>query len=73
MEAILQKLTRWGGSAGLRLPAAVIEAAGLKVGDSVYVRLLDSGDIRLRPCKAAQIVPVESDHKTSAKEDESQW
>ena len=26
-----------------------MDAAGLKVGDYVFVRLLDSGDIRVRP------------------------
>jgi antitoxin MazE len=29
-------------------------AAGLKPGDFVHVRLLDSGDIRVRPCKGVQ-------------------
>ena len=47
----MQKLTRWGNSTGLRLPAAIMEAAGLKAGDYVFVRLLDSGDIRVRPTK----------------------
>ena len=28
-----------------------MEAAGLKAGDYVFVRLLDSGDIRVRPTK----------------------
>lgn len=69
----MQRLTKWGGSAGLRLPAAVMEAAGLKVGDSVHVRLLDSGDIRLRPCKRAQIVPADANPTNKAKEAEPQW
>ena len=43
------RLSRWGNSTGLRLPAAIMDAAGLKVGDYVFVRLLDSGDIRVRP------------------------
>lgn len=45
----MQRLTRWGNSTGLRLPVAVLEAAGLRSGDYVHVRLLDSGDIRVRP------------------------
>lgn len=45
----MQKLTRWGNSTGLRIPAEVLAAAGLKAGAHVYVRLLDSGDIRVRP------------------------
>ena len=47
------QLSRWGNSTGLRLPAAIMEAAGLKVGDHVFVRLLDSGDIRVRPTKSS--------------------
>ena len=45
----MQKLTRWGNSIGIRIPAHVLGAAGLKAGDHVYVRLMDSGDIRVRP------------------------
>ncbi|WP_179830402.1 AbrB/MazE/SpoVT family DNA-binding domain-containing protein [Variovorax sp. YR752] len=48
------KITRWGHSIGLRLPCEVAQAAGLKPGDYVYVRLLDSGDIRVRPVKNVQ-------------------
>lgn len=47
----MAKLTRWGNSmGGLRLPKAIIEAAGLRVGDEVICRLLDSGAILLTPC-----------------------
>jgi antitoxin MazE len=53
----MQRLTRWGNSIGVRLPAAVLDAAGLKAGDYCQVRLLDSGDIRLRP--AGDVVPAE--------------
>ena len=51
----MQRLTRWGNSTGLRLPASVMEAAGLESGDYVYVRLLDTGDIRVRPVKNVQL------------------
>jgi antitoxin MazE len=50
----MMRLTRWGHSLGLRLPCEVAQAAGLKPGDYVYVRLLDSGDIRVRPVKNVQ-------------------
>jgi antitoxin component of MazEF toxin-antitoxin module len=40
---------------GLRLPASVMEAAGLEPSDYVYVRLLDAGDIRVRPAKNVQL------------------
>ena len=53
------RLSRWGNSTGLRLPAAIMESAGLKVGDYVFVRLLDSGDIRVRPTKLS--VPAGAD------------
>ncbi|MGJ7565270.1 AbrB/MazE/SpoVT family DNA-binding domain-containing protein [Variovorax sp. GB1R11] len=50
----MMKITRWGHSIGLRLPCEVAQAAGLTAGDYVYVRLLDSGDIRVRPVKNVQ-------------------
>lgn len=50
----MQKLTRWGNSVGIRIPAQVLGAAGLKPGDHVHVRLMDSGDIRVRPVKGRQ-------------------
>jgi antitoxin component of MazEF toxin-antitoxin module len=56
-ESDMQRLTRWGNSTGVRLPSSVMEAAGLKVGDYCYIRLLDSGDIRIRPVRAA--IPAE--------------
>jgi|GEM_PF-2502060 len=48
------KLIRWGNSTGLRISAAVMESAGLEVGDYVDVRLMDCGDIRVRPSKGLQ-------------------
>lgn len=48
----MPRLTRWGNSnGGLRLPKAILEAAGLRVGDEVGCRLMDDGTIRLTPCK----------------------
>lgn len=58
-EASLQRLTRWGNSVGIRVPGSVLEAAGLKVGDYCEVRLLDSGDIRVRPATAASASAIE--------------
>ena len=51
------RLNRWGHSVGLRLPKSVLEAAGLTERSAVSIRLLDSGDIRLRPLR--NIVPAE--------------
>lgn len=46
------KLSRWGNSAGLRLPRHVLECAGLQISDEVCVRVLDSGDVLVTPVKA---------------------
>jgi antitoxin MazE len=51
----MQKITRWGNSCGIRIPAEVLRAAGLTAGAYVYVRLLDSGDIRVRPVVNRQL------------------
>ena len=50
------KLCVWGHSLGLRIPRAVTSAAGLEAGRLLEVRLLDSGEIRLKPVGA--IVPA---------------
>lgn len=50
----MQKLTRWGNSCGLRIPNVLMKSAGLKPGDLVSVRLMDSGDLRVRPVKDRQ-------------------
>lgn len=48
----MARLTRWGNSnGGLRIPKAILEAAGLRVGDEIGCRLMDDGTIRLTPCK----------------------
>ena len=51
------RLCRWGNSTGLRLPVSVLAAAGLAPGRYVSLRVLDNGDIRVRPI--GQIVPAE--------------
>jgi len=43
------KLCLWGHSLGLRIPSAIAQVAGLRAGSYLEVRLLDSGEIRLRP------------------------
>ena len=53
------RLCRWGNSTGLRLPLHVMQAAGLKIGRYVNLRVLDNGDIRLRPVGDA--APAEPD------------
>ncbi len=65
------RLTRWGNSTGVRIAATLMEAAGLKVGDYVHVRLLDSGDIRVRPFRE----PLAADRqpKEDQKVEEEPW
>lgn len=50
----MQKLTRWGNSWGIRIPLVIAKSAGLSPGDYLSIRLMDSGDLRLRPEKNAQ-------------------
>jgi antitoxin component of MazEF toxin-antitoxin module len=52
------RLCQWGHSVGLRFPASLLEAAGLHVGKHVTMRLLDNGDIRVRPIGVA--VPADT-------------
>jgi antitoxin component of MazEF toxin-antitoxin module len=48
----MARLTRWGNSdGGLRIPKAILEAAGLRVGDEIGCRLRDDGTIVLTPFK----------------------
>jgi len=53
------RLCRWGNSTGLRVPASLLAAAGLEVGRYVTLRVLDNGDIRVRP--VGLVVPAEAD------------
>lgn len=57
------RLNRWGHSTGLRIPVTVLSAAGLSAGRSVSLRVLDNGDIRVRP--VGKIVPAEVDSADS--------
>jgi antitoxin MazE len=45
---MLSKLSNWGNSQGLRLPKAVLEQAGLSVGDEVEISV-QSGRIIVEP------------------------
>lgn len=68
------RLSRWGNSTGLRISAELMIAAGLKPGDFVHVRLLDSGDIRVRPCKGLQAAnPGAAKEAAPAKPVLEQW
>lgn len=71
----MQKLTRWGNSVGIRLGAQILVEAGIKAGDHVYVRLMDSGDIRVRPVKGRQQAESDSTEvaATTGPEKPDQW
>jgi antitoxin component of MazEF toxin-antitoxin module len=44
------RLSKWGHSkSAIRIPHTIAESAGLEVGSLLDVRLLDSGEIRLKP------------------------
>ena len=45
----MTKICKWGNSLGLRLPAPIAAAAGLKSGTRVGVRLLDNGSLLVTP------------------------
>lgn len=52
------RLTRWGNSdEGLRILKAILEAAGLHVGDEMGCRRLDSDAILLTPRKGRVDIP----------------
>lgn len=54
--SIMTSICKWGNSLGLRLPAPVAEAAGVKAGTRVSVRLLDDGSLLVIPCSNAVAV-----------------
>lgn len=70
----MAKLTRWGNSdGGLRNPKAILEAAGLRVGDEIACRLLDSGAILLTPRKARVAVSEVQPKVATAPREELKW
>ena len=42
-----------------------MQGAGFKPGDFVHVRLLDSGDIRVRPSKGRQVAAASAAHEAA--------
>lgn len=70
----MARLTRWGNSdGGLRIPKAILEAAGLRVGDEIGCRLLDSGAILLTPSKGRIEVSGEQPKVACAPREELKW
>jgi antitoxin MazE len=48
------QVAKWGNSLAVRLPAAVVEALGLKVGDEIEIHVADAGrfNIARKPGRA---------------------
>lgn len=57
------KICKHGNSLSVRLGSHITRLAHLKAGDYVNVRLLDNGDIRVRPVDT--LVPADQDGSTS--------
>lgn len=49
------KIGKWGNSLGVRLPQYIAERTGLVAGDHLYIKLMDNGEIVIRPVKARDI------------------
>lgn len=71
----MQRLTRWGHSTGIRIPAQILKTMKLVAGDFVNLRLMDNGDIRVRPVKARQIAdtPRAEDHALPVSTEPDKW
>lgn len=69
----MARLTRWGNASGLRIPKAILEAAGLCVGDEIGCHLLDSGAILLTPRKGRIEVSGEKPKVATAHCEEVKW
>lgn len=70
----MARLTRWGNSdGGLRIPKPILEAAGLRVGDEIGCRLLDSGAILLTPHKGRTDISEGHATASTVKHLESEW
>lgn len=54
----MPKLSRWGNSLGVRIPAHVAQRAAMREGDEINVRLLDSGEVLMRVARARDIPAV---------------
>jgi antitoxin component of MazEF toxin-antitoxin module len=70
----MARLTRWGNSnGGLRIPKAILEAAGLRVGDEIGCRLMDDGTIRLTPRKGWIHISGAHAETVTATRPEAKW
>jgi antitoxin component of MazEF toxin-antitoxin module len=75
-EPEMPVVCKHGNSLSIRISAHITRLANLKAGDYVNVRLLDNGDIRVRP--TGHVIPADSHNtvaavKPDAKQEESKW
>ena len=47
-------LTKWGNSIGVRIPAPIIKAAHLEIGEALDITVAKNGSVSLVPIKNAQ-------------------
>jgi antitoxin component of MazEF toxin-antitoxin module len=74
LEVAMARLTRWGNSdGGLRIPKSILEAAGLRVGDEIGCRLLDSGSILLTPLQGLIAISEGESITPKAKKPDLKW
>ena len=61
----MPKISKWGNSLGVRIPAHIAERAALHVNDECVLRLLDSGEVLMRIARAREIpakfLPLQGD------------
>lgn len=70
------KVCKHGNSLSIRIGAQIARTTGLRAGDLVSVRLLDSGDIRVRPLSGVVPASLGSDGASeapAAAQQEEQW
>ena len=69
----MARLTRWGNSdGGFRIPKAILESAGLQVGDEINCRLLDNGSIVLT-CKRSRKAVADVDLPQAKRSKPTRW
>ena len=66
-------ISRWGHSQAIRIPSILLNTMQLGQGDAVTLRLLDSGELMVRPSKNSKLVPVEGSVKAVEEQVEEEW
>jgi len=56
------QVSRWGNSLAVRLPAAVVDAMGLKEGDQIEVRIAGAREFEISPDRSREQALEPSNH-----------